>query len=91
MRRDVRLAPGLMLRVSRTIGGWVWAAPGENAPRYFFRRTTTASHWRVTAQAGAFERDVTSIRQCAQAAYAHWQAWAEGQQQKALDKSAASA
>lgn len=61
MKRDVRVGPGVMVRVHRTIGGWAF----KHGDRLFLcRRTTTASHWRVVEQGTGWAHDVCSLKQC---------------------------
>jgi hypothetical protein len=65
MQRDVRVGPGVMVRVRRTIGGWVFRHRDQT---FLCRRTTTASHWRVVEQGTGWSREVCSLRQCVGAA-----------------------
>jgi len=87
--RDVRVRPGVMLRVRRAIGvgpdGWAWWPSTGSA--YWFRRTTTASGWRVEERATGRTREACSLRQCAQLAYAMHEASVA--EKKVLDKVAA--
>jgi len=87
--RDVRVGPGVMLRVRRAIGagpdGWSWWP--STGSSYIFYQTSTASGWRVLERGTGRTREVCSLRQCAQTAHA----WHEASvaEKKVLDTIAA--
>ena len=76
MQRDVRVAPGVMVRVRRTVGGWAFRHEGVT---YMCRHTTTASRWRVVEQGTGWSHDVCSLRQCVWSALRHASVHAEAE------------